>query len=232
MSTRRSPNAGTGILSVWNDIAPEVEDVYERWYMSEHFPERLGVPGFLRGRRYAAIEADRKYFTFYDLESPHVLFSPAYLARLDAPTPWTQEIMGHWSGMLRTVCERVARQGDAVGAYVAVARWETPVELSPEMTRRLHEKLDDPAVVAIDLWRAHAAQNAPTAEASKRPSSDRTIAGALVIEATRVASVEKAAAALPRLMGALPVPPAVGIYGLIALQDGVDAEGPPASTTR
>jgi hypothetical protein len=60
MPTTLTPNAGTGILSVWNNIAPDVEDFYKRWYMSEHFPERLGVPGFLRGRRYAAIEADRK----------------------------------------------------------------------------------------------------------------------------------------------------------------------------
>jgi hypothetical protein len=218
-------NTGTGILSVWNDIAPDVEDFYERWYMNEHFPERLGVPGFLRGRRYAAIEADRKYFTFYDLESPQVLFSPAYLARLNAPTPWTQKIMGHWSGMFRTVCERVERHGDAVGAYVAVARWETPVVLETGFADKLHEKLADPAVVAIDLWRASPEQNAPTAEASKRPSPDRTIAGALVIEATRVASVEKAAAALPMLIGTLPAPAAIGIYGLIALQDGHQAKG-------
>lgn len=40
--------------------------------MTEHFPERLGVPGFLRGRGYRAIDADRTYFTFYDLESPEV----------------------------------------------------------------------------------------------------------------------------------------------------------------
>ena len=219
-----SPNAGTGILSVWNDIAPDVEDFYERWYMSEHFPERLGVPGFLRGRRYAAVQADRKYFTFYDLDSPQVLFSPAYLARLEAPTPWTRKVMGHWSGMFRTVCERVARRGDAVGAFVAVARWETPLVLPAELAGKLHEKLADPAVVAIDVWQASAQQNVPTAEARQRPAPDRTIAGAVVIEATRVASAETAAAALPRLIGALPAPAAVGIYGLIALQDGADRQ--------
>jgi hypothetical protein len=133
--------------------------------------------------------------------------------------------MGHWSGMFRTVCERVARKGEAVGAYVAVARWEAPVVLEPGIAETLLETLADPAIVAIDLWRASAQQNAPTAEASNRPSPDQTISGALVIEATRVASVEKAAAALPRLIGILPTPSAIGIYGLIALQDGSLSKG-------
>lgn len=220
-----TPNAGTGILSVWNDIAPEIEDFYERWYTTEHFPERLGVPGFLRGRRYAAIEADRKYFTFYDLESPDVLFSPAYLARLNSPTPWTQKVMGRWSGMFRTACERVTRSGDAIGAYVAVARWEVPVELDAGLAARLLETLADPAVVAIDLWRATDRQNAPTAEARNRPEPDRTISAALVAEATRVASVEKAAANLASLIAPVAAPSAIGIYGLIALQDGDTLKG-------
>lgn len=214
-----APLAGTGILSVWNDIAPDMEDFYERWYMGEHFPERLGVPGFLRGRRYAAIDADRKYFTFYDLTDPEVLFSPAYLARLNAPTPWTQKVMGSWSGMFRTVCERVARTGSAVGAYVAVARWEQPVTLSAALATDLHARLDDPAIMAVDIWRATVQQNAPTAEAKTRTSPDRTITGALVIEATRVASAEKAAAHLTAQLPGLPKPDAIGIYGLIALQD-------------
>lgn len=220
MQAARAPLKGTGILSVWNDIAADAEDDYERWYMAEHFPERLGVPGFLRGRRYAAIEADRKYFTFYDLESPRVLFSEAYLARLNAPTPWTRRIMGHWGGMFLTVCERVARQGDAVGAYVAVARWDAPVTLDAPLAARLLERLADPAIVAIDVWRASTRQNASTAEAATRPAPDKTITGAVVIEATRVASVEKAAAALSRMLAPVPTPDAIGIYGLIALQDG------------
>ena len=102
-----------GILSIWNDMDAEHEDFYERWYMTEHFPERLGVPGFRRGRRYEAVEADRRYFTFYELDSPDVLFSNAYLARLAAPTAWTQRIMTVWKDMVRTVCERVERAGHA-----------------------------------------------------------------------------------------------------------------------
>jgi hypothetical protein len=209
----------TGILSVWNDIAPEIEDFYERWYMREHFPERLAVPGFRRGRRYEAIEADHQFFTFYDLDTPEVLFSKPYLERLESPTEWTRKVMPHWRGMLRTACERLARRGDAIGAYVAVARWEAPVTLQAAMADALRAAIDDPAVVAIDLWRASARQNAPTRESRERPAPDQTIAGALLIESTRVASAERMAVAIPKLLPKLPAPANVGVYGLIALQD-------------
>ena len=49
MSPRRDPNDARGILSIWNDIAPEKEDFYERWYMGEHFPERRGFRYFYAG---------------------------------------------------------------------------------------------------------------------------------------------------------------------------------------
>jgi hypothetical protein len=154
MPARISIGECKGILSIWNDMDVEHQDFYERWYMTEHFPERLGVPGFRRGRRYEAVEADRRYFSFYELDSPDVLFGEAYLARLNAPTAWTQRIMSVWKGMFRTVCERLERRGGALGGYVAVARWEAPVAVEPGIADRIREGLADPSVVAVDVWRA------------------------------------------------------------------------------
>ena len=219
MSKHPTANDGRGILSIWNDYPPDDEDFYERWYMGEHFPERLSVPGFLRGRRYEAIEADRKYFSFYDLENADVLFSPAYMARLNAPTAWTQTVMKSWGSMFRTVCERVRRRGHSVGGYVAVARWEAPASHPLDLADRVMAALDDPGIVALDHWRATERQNNATTEAKARPIADRTITAALIIEATRESSVIKAAAALPGLVGAGPAPSAIGLYRLIALQD-------------
>lgn len=212
------PGRARGILSIWNDISPEIEDFYERWYMSEHFPERLGVPGFLRGRRYEAIDADRRYFTFYELVHADVLFSGAYLARLNAPTAWTETVMRSWGPMFRTVCERTRRKGEAVGGYAAVARIEAAAELPVDLADRLMAELADPGVVAVDCWKATPRQNDMTTEASRRPSQDRFVSGAVVVEATRRQSMEKAAAALPGLLprGAAPQ---IGTYRLIALQE-------------
>ncbi|MEZ5851107.1 MAG: hypothetical protein R3D68_10725 [Hyphomicrobiaceae bacterium] len=221
MMSRKHPYLGGGVLSIWNDMAPEAEEFYERWYMTEHFPERLAVPGFLRGRRYVAIDADRKYFTFYDLESPDVLFSKAYLERLEAPTVWTQTVMRSWSNMFRTVCERVRRKGDAIGGFALAARWEGATDLPVDLADRIAAALTDPRVVAVDAWRATSEQNAGSKEASTRATPDATISAALVVETTSEGALTAVRDALPQLLGDLPGPGAVGLYRLIALQDAV-----------
>lgn len=212
-------NGAKGVLSVWNNYDPAAENFYECWYMTEHFPERLGVPGFLRGRRYKAIEADRQYFTFYELASPEVLFSKAYLACLNAPTAWTQQAMKNWSAMFRTVCERVARAGDAVGGYAIVARFETAATFDATLAEDIRRDLDDVAVVAVDLWRATERQNDSTIESSNRPEPDYTISAAIIVEATSGQALKSLATRLHALLGPISAkPPVIGTYQLIALQ--------------
>jgi len=210
-----------GILSIWNDFPAEQEDFYERWYMGEHFPERLGVPGFIRGRRYEAIAADRRYFTCYELDTPEVMFSAPYLARLNDPTAWTTTVMGSWRSMFRTVCERVRRRGDAVGGFAIAARWEAPVELPLDLADRVFAALDDPGIVAVDTWRAFSSQNSPTKEAAMRAEPDRFVNAVLLIETTRERSIAAAKDRLKDVLPSSPLPQAVGAWRLIALQDAV-----------
>src|SRR5580700_2090419 len=70
---------------------------YDEWYLAEHVPERLAVPGFESFERYerlddvaAASTAHREYLTTYRVRSLAVLTSPEYLQRLDNPTPLTR----------------------------------------------------------------------------------------------------------------------------------------------
>ena len=106
-----------GILAIWNDCAPEGEAHYERWYKSEHMQERVGVAGFRFGRRYERSSGgDRRFFTFYEVESPDVLSSRAYVERLENPTPWTTESMKYFRNMVRTVCDLRAAAGRAAPA--------------------------------------------------------------------------------------------------------------------
>jgi len=112
-----------GILAIWNDCAPEGYDHFERWYIREHLQERVGVPGFRFGRRYETVSgADRRFFAFYEVESPDVLSSKAYVERLEAPTPWTLETMKSFRNMVRTVCDLRAAAGDLIGSHAVVLR--------------------------------------------------------------------------------------------------------------
>ena len=79
---------GTGFLAIWSDIAPEVLTDYRHWLTREHTTERVTTKGFLAARVFRAERSDtNRFFILYELESPEVLDGPAYLARLNAPTP-------------------------------------------------------------------------------------------------------------------------------------------------
>ena len=43
--------AGDGAILIWNDITDEGCAAFYDWHIAEHIPERVAIPGFLRGRR-------------------------------------------------------------------------------------------------------------------------------------------------------------------------------------
>lgn len=65
---------------VWTDVAEGGGDELERWYDQEHMPGLAAVPGTVRARRFLAPHNPRRYYACYDLESPGVLETPAWLA--------------------------------------------------------------------------------------------------------------------------------------------------------
>jgi hypothetical protein len=116
--------AQPGILAIFHQCRAGREADFETWYQTEHLVERLGVPGFLFGRRYKGIAGTPGYFCFYLVECPDVLTSKPYLERLDNPTPMTRMMMSEvFTGMNRTICARVSRRGRFRGAFAAIARF-------------------------------------------------------------------------------------------------------------
>ena len=47
---------GQAALAMWWEVADEWRQEFEDWHTHEHFPERMGVPGFLRGSRWASAD--------------------------------------------------------------------------------------------------------------------------------------------------------------------------------
>ena len=81
-----------GLLAVWTDIAPEAEREFNDWYNTEHIPQLLGVPGFLSGRRYQAVDGEPKYLALYDLTDAEVMKSDAFRQVRELPTEWTKKM--------------------------------------------------------------------------------------------------------------------------------------------
>ena len=111
--------AGQGVLAFWHDVAGGSEGEFDQWHLREHIPERVAVPGFLRARRYTTLGSPPRYFYFYETESVDTLRSPAYLARLADPTPWTRRTMPVVRNNKRTACRVVDSRGAGLGGVIA-----------------------------------------------------------------------------------------------------------------
>jgi len=51
---------GQAAVAMWWNIAPEHREEFEHWHSHEHFPERMGIPGFLRGSYRSRQRAPRR----------------------------------------------------------------------------------------------------------------------------------------------------------------------------
>ncbi len=116
-------NTTAGVL-IWNDVTEEGRSAFYRWHNGEHMPERLAIPGFLRGRRYASEGESPQWFTLYEAASLDVLVSPGYLERLNNPTPATVATLKFFRNTARSVCVLQRAAGQAVGGYAVVLRFD------------------------------------------------------------------------------------------------------------
>ncbi len=200
----------TGVLAIWNDCLSEVEAEYEHWYMNQHFPERLGVPGFRIGRRYEAVSAEPRYFTFYDTETPEVLWSEAYVTRLNDPTPETASIMKSFRNMSRTVCRRVSHIGDIVAGHAVVAQLP---HLPHDAARIQVAVMDKTGVTGTESWQQVDVPNEGTTNESQyRDGPDQKIGAAIVFHVMRE---QDALVATDALSAALDNDARIGAYQLL-----------------
>jgi hypothetical protein len=197
-----------GILAVFNDCDRTREAEYENWYRDEHLPERVGVPGFRFARRYEAIGgASPRFFTYYELDAPGILVSAPYLERSNNPTPWTSKIMGEqiFRNINRTACRQAWRVGALRGSFVLAIRWTESASVEAALQRLRApsaELIDGGAAVAAEFWQAVAeGTGTRSVEQSFRGGDDKSIAGALLIEATRDKDLAQASQVLAGLAG-------------------------------
>jgi hypothetical protein len=98
-----------GLLLTMTEPPAWMEEEFNAWYDTEHLPERLSIPGFRSARRWVADckPGEGKYLATYELESPAVLVSPAYLAFFEKPTPWSKRCLEKAVVFKRWACEQV-----------------------------------------------------------------------------------------------------------------------------
>lgn len=114
---------GRAFLGIWHGVEPQWRDEYDAWHTLEHMPERLGIPGFLRGRRYIDYSlAPHVCFTLYEAAHSETFRSPGYLARLNAPTEATQRVQPHMPDFVRGAFVPLVSLGEGTGGAMSTFR--------------------------------------------------------------------------------------------------------------
>ncbi|MBO6835834.1 MAG: hypothetical protein JJ878_14220 [Alphaproteobacteria bacterium] len=112
-------------MVLFYDIAGDTAD-HDDWHSYEHLHERLSIPGFVRASRWVSRGEAPRYMAIYEVTGIDVGTSPDYLARLNAPTPWTSAMMPRFRGMVRGFCSTVASSGYGLGNAAVVLRFAPP----------------------------------------------------------------------------------------------------------
>jgi hypothetical protein len=194
---------GNAAVAMWWDVAPEARAEWEDWHTREHMPERLSIPGFLRGTRWIAESGQPSYFVLYEAERLETLTAGKYLERLNNPTPWSLKMMPHHRNMVRSLCEVRATWGGGVPQTLATIRFSLTSDL-PELPQ------------GQGLTGAHLLQSVPmaatpqTAEQKIR-GGDASADWVLLIGGYDSGAVKAAVAALPSGMTALFYRPAFSL---------------------
>lgn len=211
---------GTGAICIWNDITPEGWAEFYDWHLNEHMPERAAIPGFQRSRRFIATSpaTQPEFFTLYETETPAVLTSEAYLARLNAPTEWTRRATQAFRNTSRALTTVFAKAGPGLGGVLATLRFSVRIGHEDAAMAALHSGIATAAALPR-IATAQACRTLEAASASRTAESrDRTdILAApgwvLLVEACDQAAAEAGlAAAIAPASACLEGERATGLY--------------------
>lgn len=172
------PLLGNAAVAMWWDIAAEWRQEFEDWHSHEHFPERMSIPGFRRGTRWASADGGEGFFVMYELDRYETLISEGYLSRLNRPTPWSTKLMPHHRRMVRSQCRVMDSRGGAIARHALTVRLSAQPGRDKELRGYLGELsariAGGPGFVAAHLLRTETPAIAATTEQAIRGGRDAT----------------------------------------------------------
>jgi hypothetical protein len=179
--------AGEAVVATWNGITPEGRDEFYAWHMQEHIPERVGIPGFRRGRRYIAVtpETHPEFFTLYETDTMQVLQGVDYANRLNAPTPWTKSATAHFRDTARALARVLSSDGPGIWAFLLTVRFDAKAGKERQLADLVRQAAREPRVSGAHFCKADdVASSATTAESKGRTDIQAPPTWFVLVEAT------------------------------------------------
>lgn len=126
---------GKAVMINWSDVATEHRHAYYDWHNREHMVGRVGLSGFHRGRRYAAIDARRDFLILYEVQGVDVLASAEYLAKANAPSELTRRTSTYIKHAIRGLTRIQSTHGIGVGGAVLTIRFSPSPDSEADAAR-------------------------------------------------------------------------------------------------
>jgi hypothetical protein len=127
------PLLGKAVMLLSFDIVEDVIPEHDDWHTHEHLPERLSIPGFVRGTRWVSSDGKSRYFVMYEVAQLATLHSEGYLERLNNPSPWTTKVMPSYRGMTRGLCSVSGSFGMGIGQVGLLIRFRPEAGLESSL---------------------------------------------------------------------------------------------------
>ncbi len=116
--------AGKAVMINWSDVPLEHRAQYYEWHDREHIAGRVRIPGFRRGRRHIAVDADRDIFNLYEVDSLAVLTGDQYRAIADNPSEATRRAGKVIINAIRALAHVRYSSGLGLGGMVQTLRFD------------------------------------------------------------------------------------------------------------
>ncbi|HWV55479.1 hypothetical protein [Pseudorhodoplanes sp.] len=190
------------LLAIRSDIEASVEQEYLEWLTREHTIERVSIDGFMSARIFRSQQSGfGRYFILYELADSSVVDSPAYLERLNNPTPWTIRMMPHLGNFVRGGGAITAAIGAGYGASMVPILSEAGSNIDDRDTLKAFVKAA--GIVAARIMETDSDRSSVATSEKGLRSGDRSFGALLIIEGLDELVVRRVVSDLTRRKGAL-----------------------------
>jgi hypothetical protein len=147
--------AGKAVMINWSDVAPEHRPAYYEWHSREHMVGRVAIPGYQRGRRYLAAQAQRDFLVLYEVDDLSVVTGPDYLAKANQPSALTLRTTPFVRNSVRGLARVKASLGIGTGGCALTLRFDPLDGVEDGLGRYLIETALPAIAARPDIVGAH-----------------------------------------------------------------------------
>ena len=117
--------AGQAVMVNWSNVPVEHRSAYYHWHGNEHMVGRLAIPGYRRGRRFAAVRASRDFLVLYEVDDIAVVTGKDYLAKANNPSALTRATTPYVKDSARALAQVRLTLGIGQGGFMLTLRFDT-----------------------------------------------------------------------------------------------------------